>query len=124
MVEEDVKACSQAGDFRTARVILEDIARRFPLSTISARLSSLEHELSQKERDRDELRHKDDEREKVLFGSFLARLEPLMSGRRYMEALGLAEETGRQTLSPTNRRKVSAGDRKSGVEGKGVEFGG
>jgi len=76
------------------------VGRRYPLTILSGRVSKETSRLVLEERRRDEEARKRDEQEKVLLGSFLARLEPLKIGKRYAEALALVEEMQRQDLRP------------------------
>jgi outer membrane protein assembly factor BamB/tetratricopeptide (TPR) repeat protein len=107
VVKGDVDACSEVGDFRRARAILEDIARRFPVSTLPGRIAGEVRDLSAREREEDEDRRKKEEKERVQFGSYLARLENLMSSKRYLEAQAVVQDMNRLSLSAPNRKRVA-----------------
>ncbi len=107
VVKGDVDACSEGGDFRRARAILEDLARRYPVSTLPGRIAGEVRDLSLREREEDDERRKKEEKEKVQFGSLLARLENLMSSKRYLEAQGVVQEMSRLTLGAQNGKRVA-----------------
>jgi outer membrane protein assembly factor BamB/tetratricopeptide (TPR) repeat protein len=107
-VQGDVRSCARAGDFKKARAILEDLGRRYPLSSLPNRISEDLGSLLSEERERDAERRKNEEKENLQFGSCLARLESLMSGKRYVEALALVREASRAPLAEGNRKKLAA----------------
>jgi len=108
LVEPDMRKCMDAGEFHRARRILEDLAHRYPVSTVAIQAASQAGGLSKKEMVRDEERRKNDETEKVQFGSFLARIETLMMAKRYVDAITLVEETNRLALGPESRKKFNS----------------
>ncbi len=106
-VQSDVKACVEAGKYDDARKIIEDLIRRYPVSTLPGRLSSDASEFSAREREQKEKHRKDVEKHNLHFGSFLARVESLMIGKRHLEAMELAREQKPESLSEPNRRRLA-----------------
>ncbi len=106
-VESDVKACVDAGRYEEARKIIQDLIRRYPVSTLPGRLSSDVNEISAREREQSDKQRKDLEKHNLQFGSFLARVESLMIGKQYLEAMELAREQKPESLSEPNRRRLA-----------------
>jgi len=107
MVQGDVEACIEGGNYRRAQEILEDVAERYPYTTIPSRVSVQLSGLSHRARKTEGKRRKSAEEDRLKFGSSLARLQNLMGNKRYIEALALLDETSRLTLSEQDRAKLT-----------------
>jgi len=106
-VQAEVRESSRKGDFERARSVLEKVAGKYPFSSLHSRVSKQLAELAIEERNRGAQLQKDEEKENLRFGSFLAQIESLTSGKRYLEAKAKVQEIDRRALGASNRRKLA-----------------